>query len=473
MLPKSKKCNKTKKRILKRNSQSFQKKSNFNRYINDDVSKEDKINIEIKNLEKENQKLFNKALQKHNFNSEVYIPHSLGLKKLTNKNNKNLLYELLLAEKKIKKNDKIIIEFIHQTNNITNNYRVFNRRKRSNLKSNMNSYNIEEYLKNKNNILLFQKKYSVDSSTILKTQDYKNDKELLSQFEKKIIVKKNMNSLNTKILNNLNKNYKLTNNIILEDSDITKKNNNRNFYIIKNKDKTENQLVTDNIEYIWELKNDINTTKKSIELLGTPDKKISKAKLTPNYTDNYQLSKIKNLTLKKNDITQKSYSGKSIQIITNFSGFKLKKNSSKIINERTKTLSINKLKNVFQKAPLFKMKSKYNLNLIKKEVIKTKTNFKRRFSRGILNKSDFTSQNKNILNFDSPNTMDKLIDKYRLVYNKSNELSKLYTVIKKYEGIKINSKKSELIENEIKRYFMKYPNEVIQLNKYQIIKDNN
>ena len=467
MIPKTKKCNKTKKRILLRNNKSFQKKTNFIRIINDDVTKNDKIYIGLKHLTKENQQLFNKALQKHSFNSEVYIPHSLELKKCTHISNKYLLYQLLLAENKIKDNEKIIIEFVEQTNKVTNNYKVVNEKKRNTLKSNMNPSNLEEYLND--NITLFKNKDSDNIPSILKTHDYKSDKELLSKYEKKLLLKKNMNSLNSKILDNFNKNINLTNNFILENLNTnleTNKNSNKNVHIIKSMfftEKVQNNMIPEDKEYIKELKLDINNIKKSIELLETPKKITSKQKSISNYIDNYKLYQIKNAAHKKNNVLRKSFSGKYLPVNTNFDDFKFQKNSSNILNMLTKTESVKKIKNLINKNSLFKKNYSCNINYVPK----TRPDFIRRFSRGVYNEFNFTPQKKCILNFDGPNTMDTLIDKYRLVYNKSKELAKLYKMIKKYEGKKINQENSDLIENEIKRYFIKYPNEITQLNKFK------
>lgn len=469
MIHKNKKFYKTKKNFLIRNSKSFQKKSN----INDDVPTKEKIYRDIKNLTKENQRLFNKALQKHNFNSEVYIPHSLELKKFRHKNNKFLLYHLLMAENKIKDNDKLIFELSDQTNTITNNYKVANKHNHNNLKSILNSNNIKKYVKD--NITLFKNNDPVNSPTILEKKDYNNDKELLSKFEKKYLLKKNITSLKSKILKSFNKNINLTNNFFLENLDTynNNMNSNKSIYKIKNisfTKKKKKNFFPEYKEYIKELKNDINTTKKSIELLEASSKKLSKNELSSSYTDNCQLSPIKKLKKKKKNTIHKSYSGKYNIINTNFGDIEFKKTPSKFFQMLKKTQPVKKKKKLNQNNSLIQLKPDYNFNInFITEAAKTKQNFNHKFSSEIINESNFSPQKKSII---LQNTISPLIDKYDLEYHKSKELNKLYKMIKKYEKEKGNPENSGLIEKEIKRYFTKFPTEITKLNELKKINNN-
>ena len=177
-------------------------------YFGKKISNKKKIEEELFSLSKENRTIFTKALKKHNFQMEVYIPQNLTNKE---QGDKALLINQLIHIDKINKKIKEFINPINtETNQFSQQYRLIKGdkgRKKSYMKNveklyQLNGYDkdVIEYKENENifapSFLLdqnFGKDQQKDASKYInKRQDFAKDHLLLQKFDD-IIWKKEEN----------------------------------------------------------------------------------------------------------------------------------------------------------------------------------------------------------------------------------------------------------------------------------------
>ena len=83
-----------------------------------------KIESQIKAMNKENRSEFREALNKHNFDTEVFIPRSMSLNKKDYKDKNYLINELVSFELKSQERKKIVEPIQKETNRFSKQYQL-------------------------------------------------------------------------------------------------------------------------------------------------------------------------------------------------------------------------------------------------------------------------------------------------------------------------------------------------------------
>lgn len=311
-------------KTLLRNNQKLPNNLRFNKtcnskghsYFGKKLSNKKKIEEELSTISKENRKFFSNALNKYNFEMEVYIPQNLTKKEYSNKN--YLINQLILTEK-MNKNTKQIVEPIEkETKKFSKQYKLIKSENKEHQDTYMNDieeiYQSKGYkiynIKYKDNENIFAPSFLLDmkfgrdqhkdaNKYSNKNFDLTDDKQVLEKFEN-IFSKKNMD------VNDENNQFKTI------DRNNNKTNNNERDEEIKKQIKEEQRIMNMNKReyYIYnkKLKRDINKIKQNLKELSLVNNNInnspSLSDINTNRTNYTRGSNLK-LILDQNDKKKK------------------------------------------------------------------------------------------------------------------------------------------------------------------------
>ena len=447
-----------------------------------------KIENEISSITKENRNDFVEALNKYNFDTEVFIPRSMSINKNKYKNKNYLLNNLISFEAKAQERKRIVGPLRVETNRFTKQYKLIREENEEHQKEYLKSlenyyqeigYNVNsiEY-QNTDNIFKpssvldhdFGMNLQEDSykySDIDLKKDYSVDQNLLKKWQKGIEEAKEKRSRAKRIEE---ENEMLGNEIREEKREKEKEREYRNIVFQKELDKIKNKLKEENrirnmsreqyFYYNRQIKKDIKNTKKLLKEFNESKNNsyFNPNKLKANTIDSNRVSR----TYKILHPTQnKNYKEKIV-----FSSLVLsnKKEEKKIKKEKSKKIRKNYLSPKYQIPDRIKNNStsipENNLFISSN---KNKIKNDNKISLPLIlfdqdneneNKNDYkeTKKNKNKMNKEEIKSGIFLKKK-----QKENELENLYNLIYNNKNTFLERYPSKSVE----KYFRKYTNKKI------------
>jgi len=446
-----------------------------------------KIENEISSITKENRNDFVEALNKYNFDTEVFIPRSMSINKNEYKNKNYLLNNLVLFESKAQERKRIVEPLRVETNRFTKQYKLIKEENEEHQKEYLKGlenyyqeigYNVNsiEY-QNTDNIFKpssvldhdFGMNLQEDSykySDIDLKKDYSVDQNLLKKWQKGIEEAKEKKS-RAKIIEEENE---MPGSEKEEKREKEREREYRNIVFQKELDKIKNKLMEENrirnmsreqyFYYNRQIKNDIKNTKKLLKEFNESKNNsyFNPNKLKANTIDSNRVSR----TYKILHPTQnKNYKEKIV-----FSSLDLsnKKEEKKIKKEKSKKIRKNYLSPKYQIPDRIKNNSTSipeNNLFISSDKNKIKNDNKISLPLILFdqdneneNKNDYkeTKKNKNKMNKEEIKSGMFLKKK-----QKENELENLYNLIYNNKNTFLERYPSKSVE----KYFRKYTNKKI------------